>query len=347
MAKKETTTASAKAETKKLTVKKEAKRLTSKEPVKRVGTKKVEKIEAKPEPKKVAAKEVKKIAHKAAPKAVKSPAAVKKAYYDAMSLEDCIANMQRMNVQYHYEDYAQLLTDESDVKQLIKNIREGNHLDALELDYEKDGYDQDLVKVTLDKVKKSMDLTAADFRDLRKKIAAAAMFVMQEDAEKNAEEYLHEFHLCERISMLAKRRRIDALEDMDALLGTDIMAFTDHFMKLAYALLPTWKYEDVVFYEDFMYAYLSLFDVLYEEYEQRIQLDCADLYILHGDRGRGNAGYDYLLRENQIKDYIYYRFAHVYEHIDPDMAKAIAQAALGVVDDRYVYYKDIAEIQNR
>ena len=48
-----------------------------------------------------------------------------------------------------------------------------------------------------------------------------------------------------------------------------------------------------------------------------------------------NVDYGYVLRENQLKDQIYFRFASVYEPFDPQRAKNIAQDALRVIDDRY------------
>lgn len=338
-----------KEEIKKISLKKEPAKLTTKEPLKRVTTKTVEKIAVNPEPKKVTTKVLKKLTVTEEPKKVVKKNTTpkvdeKKAYYDAMSLEDCIMNMKKMNVQYHYEDYAQLLSDEDNITQLISNIKEGNRLYDLDLDYKVDGYDIDLVKVTLHKVKDTMDLTVNDFKKLKKEVEASVTFELSSKEELNAEEYLKEFHLCERIMLLGKRKHISQLEDMDKFLNINTSEFTKHFMDLAYTILPTWKYEDVIFYEDFMYAYVSSFSDLYVLYEQRVQLDCADLYIRHGDRNRGNAGYDYLLRDNQIKDYIYYRFAHVYEGIDDEMAKSIAQSALEWVDDRFVYYPNIMQI---
>lgn len=367
-------------ETKKLTTKEPLKKVTTKKvekiemkpAPKKVTTKELKKIAAKTEPKRVTTKKVEKIEMKkevdnkdtkkksvkksTVKKAITStekkevvkakPVSSKKTYYDAMSLEDCIMNMQKMNVHYHYEDYAQLLCDEADMNILIKNIHEGNHLQDLTLDYKVDGYDQDLVQVTLEKVKASIDVSESDFKDLKKAMDKSLKFIISNDPEKNAEAYLHEFHLCERIMMLAKRRHLQ-LQGINEVLNTDVAIFTKHFMDLAYDLLPTWKYEDIVFYEDFMYSYVSLFDELYLMYEQRVQLDCADLYILVNDYDRGNACYNYLLRENEWKDYIYYRFAHIYETIDMSIAKNIAQDALRFVDDRFVYYPNIIEILNK
>ena len=74
-------------------------------------------------------------------------------------------------------------------------------------------------------------------------------------------------------------------------------------------------------------------------------MDVADLYIEHGDYGLGDANYEYILRENQIKDYIYLRFAKIYyDSVDREKAKSIAYSALQYVDERYTYYPDIIAI---
>ena len=61
---------------------------------------------------------------------------------------------------------------------------------------------------------------------------------------------------------------------------------------------------------------LSHFTDLHDKYANRAMMDVADLYIEHGDYGLGDANYGYIIRENQIKDYIYYRYANVYVDID-------------------------------
>ena len=78
-----------------------------------------------------------------------------------------------------------------------------------------------------------------------------------------------------------------------------------------------------------------------------ILLDVADLYIKHDDFQHGDECYGYILRDNQIKDYIYYRFAAVYENIDLNKAKALANESLQFVDERYTYYSNIMEILNK
>ena len=72
----------------------------------------------------------------------------------------------------------------------------------------------------------------------------------------------------------------------------------------------------------------------------------AVLFIKHGDYGQGDADYNYVIRENDIKDYIFFRFANVYRPIDLQKAKSIAGSALRYVDGRYDFYPMIMEIIN-
>ena len=168
-----------------------------------------------------------------------------------------------------------------------------------------------------------------------------------EDAEANASEYLKEFKLCEKILMLGQRKNIISSEEVSKLLDVDVDAFIEHFFNFAYGILPGWQYDDVKFYEDFAYAVLSQYTDLYTKYQLRVLIDVADLYIKHGDFQHGDVCYGYILRDNQIKDYIYYRFAHVYEDIDFNKAKALAYESLQFVDGRYTYYQNIMDIINK
>ncbi len=304
----------------------------------------------KPAAKKATAKAVKKTEEKkpAAKKAsVKKTDKVKLDAYAALSLDEAIQKVQAMGVQHVYEDYTRFLLDEADLKQLAKNIIEGNALADKGFTYEKDGVDTDLISVVLEKVADTMDVKAMDYKDLKKDITACLKAEMGEDAEANAAEYLKEFKVCEKLLMIGQRKNITEASVISDLVGADVDAFVSHFFQFAYAILPGWQYDDVKFYEDFAFAVLSQYSDLYEKYQLNILLDVADLYIKHGDFGHGDACYGYILRDNQIKDYIYYRFASVYEGIDFNKAKALAYESLQYVDGRYTYYQNIMDIINK
>lgn len=267
--------------------------------------------------------------------------------YNDYSVERCISSMQAMGVGYEYKDYTCLLLDEKDINQIEKNIIDGNQLKAKAFTFEKDGYDSSLVKITLQKIADTMDIKASDFETIKKDIKVCLKTQFTDDVETNATEYLHEFRLCEKLLMIGQRKNITEANVLKQLYGIDADEFVNHFFKYAYGILPTWQYSDVKFYEDFAYALLSQFTDLYEKYELNLLIDCADLYIKHGDFQHGDENYGYILRDNQIKDYIYYRFASIYEDIDYNKAKALAYEALGFVDERFIYYKDIMNIINQ
>lgn len=267
--------------------------------------------------------------------------------YAVRSLTDCINDMKKMQVQYDYEDYYRLLLDEPDLKKLASNIIEGNHIKENHYDYKELGYDMDLVAVTLEKVAETMEVKAADFKEYKKAITKSLRFKMSGDAEANAAEYLDEFKLAEKLLMIGQRKNITDAEVLNDTIGADVNEYFKHFFELAYDLLPSWQYDDVKFYENFAYAILSQFNDLYQSEQQRIQIDVADLYIKHGDYQLGDEMYGYILRDNQIKDYIYYRYASVYKDIDFNKAKSIAYSSFQYVDDRYTYYPNILEIANQ
>lgn len=267
--------------------------------------------------------------------------------YAVRSLTDCINDMKKMQVQYDYEDYYRLLLDEPDLKKLASNIIEGNHIKENHYDYKELGYDMDLVAVTLEKVAETMDVKAADFKEYKKAITKSLRFKMSGDAEANAAEYLDEFKLAEKLLMIGQRKNITDADVLSDTIGADVNEYFKHFFELAYDLLPSWQYDDVKFYENFAYAILSQFNDLYQSEQQRIQIDVADLYIKHGDYQLGDEMYSYILRDNQIKDYIYYRYASVYKDIDFNKAKSIAYSSFQYVDDRYTYYPNILEIANQ
>ncbi|RGC46853.1 neurofilament protein [Absiella sp. AM29-15] len=337
----------AKKTTKKTTAKKEPAKKEAKTSAKKTTKKTVAAEEKTPtavkEEKKPAAK--KQTAKKTTKKASAKASHVKE--YEAYSLDDCIAKMQAMGVQYDYNDYTRILLDEADDKVTAKNIIEGNGIKEKGFTFEKDGYDEELVLVVLNKVKETMDIKAADFKEIKKDVKASMKAELGEDAEANASEYLKEFKLCEKILMLGQRKNIISSEEVSKLLDVDVDAFIEHFFNFAYGILPGWQYDDVKFYEDFAYAVLSQYTDLYTKYQLRVLIDVADLYIKHGDFQHGDVCYGYILRDNQIKDYIYYRFAHVYEDIDFNKAKALAYESLQFVDGRYTYYQNIMDIINK
>lgn len=350
----------AKAETKKKPAAKKtaAKKTTKKEESKEEAVKAEDKPVKKVAKKTAAAKKAEPTAKKAVKKTEEKKAAAKKAApkkvdkekleaYAALSLDEAIQKAQAMGVQHVYEDYTRFLLDEADSKQIAKNIIDGNALSEKGFTFDKDGFDTDLISVVLEKVADTMDVKAMDYKELKKDITACLKAEMTADAEANAAEYLKEFKVCEKLLMIGQRKNITDAAIVSDLIGADVDAFVAHFFQFAYAILPGWQYDDVKFYEDFAFAVLSQYSDLYEKYQLNILLDVADLYIKHGDFGHGDECYGYILRDNQIKDYIYYRFASVYEDIDFNKAKALAYESLQYVDGRYTYYQNIMNIINK
>ena len=327
----------AKAEEKKVEVKKE-------EPVKaeekKVEAKKEE--PAKAEEKKAEVKKEEPVVVEEQATETISPEEKAKVYAD-FSLDTLIDMARALGIDKGYDDYKNILLDESDLDKIIASLKEEAKLADTFL-YEDDGFDIDMIPVLLSKVGDTMELKASDFDDLSNRVNKAMQLELSDDALANTEVYNELFDTVRQVLILAQRRNIRSLEEIDRYLRADVKALVIKFMDVAYEVLKNWQYKDVKYYEGFIYSVLSQFDALHDELGNRAMMDVADLLIVHGDYGLGDANYRYIIRENALKDMIYFRFANIYRDIDRDKARAIANEALQWVDGRDDYYPAIIDI---
>lgn len=318
---------------------------------------KVKPAEEKKAPAKKVAAEKKALAKKAAAK----PATTKKAstkktttkktttkkmtkeeQYAKLSLDTCLDLAKAMSMDVTRESIIQQLILNPDVKSVSENLVNKYQLTG-KFNFEEDGYDEGLVEVLVSKVFETADIKPQKPEDLQADVAHALNYKFT-DVVADGEEYKDQFDTMRKVLMIAQNKDIHDSKKLEEEVGVDVEKFVEEFMDLAYSVLKTWKYEDVDYYEHFIFAVLSQLEDLHNKYSNRIMMDVADLYILHGDYGLGDADYAYILRENQIKDYIYYRYASIYEGVDKDKAKQIANQALQFVDDRFTYYPNIIAV---
>ena len=344
-----TTKAETKTTTAKVEAKPAAKTTAKKATTKKTVAKKATTAKKSPAKRATAAKAAnKKVAAKKATtkKTVKKPAinTEKIEQYKSFAMDTCFEMARAMGVNMDYDNYASLLLDNADIDALTKKVLDDFHVDTKAFTFEKDGYDADLIHVIFERVADTVDIKASDFEQIGKDVKAHAAYTIKDDATANNEEYQKEFDIVRKVLMIAQRKDIHQSADLVDLIKADVTDMIETFMDLAYHVLPLFEYDDVKYYENFIFAVLSQLDDLHQKWGTRALMDIADLYIKHGDYGQGDADYNYVLRENQIKDMIYYRFANVYVDIDLDKAKAIANSAFQYVDDRYDYYPKIIEI---
>ena len=322
------------AETKKATAKKAAKSAV-----------KAKKEEVKPaETKKATAKKTTKktTTKKTTTKKVTTKKMTKEEQYAKLSLDTCLDLAKAMSMNVTRDSIIQQLILNPDVKSVSKDLVNKYQLTG-KFNFEEDGYDEGLVEVLVSKVYETADIKPEKAEDLQADVDHALNYKFT-DVVADGEEYKAQFDTMRKVLMIAQHKDIHDSKKLDEEIGIDVEKFVEEFMDLAYSVLKTWKYEDVDYYEHFIYAVLSQLEDLHDTYRNRIMMDVADLYILHGDYGLGDADYGYILRENQIKDYIYYRYASIYEGVDKDKAKQIANQALQFVDDRFTYYPNIIAV---
>ena len=306
---------------------------------------KVKKEEVKPAEKKKAAtkKTTKKAtAKKTTTKKVTTKKMTKEEQYAKLSLDTCLDLAKAMSMNVTRDSIIQQLILNPDVKSVSKDLVNKYQLTG-KFNFEEDGYDEGLVEVLVSKVYETADIKPQKAEDLQADVDHALNYKFT-DVVADGEEYKAQFDTMRKVLMIAQHKDIHDSKKLEEEVGVDVEKFVEEFMDLAYSVLKTWKYEDVDYYEHFIFAVLSQLEDLHNKYSNRIMMDVADLYILHGDYGLGDADYAYILRENQIKDYIYYRYASIYEGVDKDKAKQIANQALQFVDDRYTYYPNIIAV---
>ena len=322
------------AETKKATAKKATKSAVKakKEEVKSAETKKAT---AKKTTKKTTTK-------KTTTKKVTTKKMTKEEQYAKLSLDTCLDLAKAMSMNVTRDSIIQQLILNPDVKSVSKDLVNKYQLTG-KFNFEEDGYDEGLVEVLVSKVYETADIKPQKAEDLQADVDHALNYKFT-DVVADGEEYKAQFDTMRKVLMIAQHKDIHDSKKLDEEIGIDVEKFVEEFMDLAYSVLKTWKYEDVDYYEHFIYAVLSQLEDLHDTYRNRIMMDVADLYILHEDYGLGDADYGYILRENQIKDYIYYRYASIYEGVDKDKAKQIANQALQFVDDRFTYYPNIIAV---
>ena len=325
---------------------------TKKAPAKKATTKKavkqaveVKKEEVKPaETKKAATKKTTKkaTAKKTTTKKVTTKKMTKEEQYAKLSLDTCLDLAKAMSMNVTRDSIIQQLILNPDVKSVSKDLVNKYQLTG-KFNFEEDGYDEGLVEVLVSKVYETADIKPQKAEDLQADVDHALNYKFT-DVVADGEEYKAQFDTMRKVLMIAQHKDIHDSKKLEEEVGVDVEKFVEEFMDLAYSVLKTWKYEDVDYYEHFIFAVLSQLEDLHNKYSNRIMMDVADLYILHGDYGLGDADYAYILRENQIKDYIYYRYASIYEGVDKDKAKQIANQALQFVDDRFTYYPNIIAV---
>ena len=266
----------------------------------------------------------------------------KEEQYAKLSLDTCLDLAKAMSMDVTRDSIIQQLILNPDVKSVSENLVNKYQLTG-KFNFEEDGYDEGLVEVLVSKVFETADIKPQKPEDLQADVTHALNYKFT-DVVADGEEYKDQFDTMRKVLMIAQHKDIHDSKKLDEEIGIDVEKFVEEFMDLAYSVLKTWKYEDVDYYEHFIYAVLSQLEDLHDTYRNRIMMDVADLYILHEDYGLGDADYGYILRENQIKDYIYYRYASIYEGVDKDKAKQIANQALQFVDDRFTYYPNIIAV---
>lgn len=301
---------------------------------------KTETTEEKAKPaRKAAKKAVEEVKEDKTKKAVKRPA--KKAEAETVVLpftvEEGIQKMNAMNIFYTFDEYHRLLIENETITKAIEAI-----IDECKLV----DFDRSVLEVLYGDLVRRVDVKTSDFKAMKKTLEEI-MNRKTTSFEEDSQLYHDAFYFAGKLLEYGERFKLSTTDKLKAWTGVDMVQYYNFYMDMALKVLPEWADKDIDIYEDFMSEVCTQFTDLCAELEFRFQIDLADIQIAHGFYSKGDSTFEYLLRENEIKDYIYYRYAHAYVDINLDKAKWIANRAFAVVDKRYVYYPLLVEIANR
>ncbi len=276
-------------------------------------------------------------------KAPETPVEEKYAFYDTLDDYTLLEMAKTLGVDIDMDTLKNELTSALDLDEQINTYMDKAIAANKNYTFEVDGFDTSVIPYLCRRIAATLPNKAADNVDLAKKINADVDRILINEGMNDSAVYKDLLDDVRKILVYAQHNNLHTLEEVAKVIPADLDKLIDRFMTVAYTILPGWQYNDVKYYEGFIYGVMAQFDDLVK-WQNRALMDIADLYIKHGDYQNGNSGYGYVLRENQLKDQIYYRFAHVYEPFDLQRAKNIAQDALRVIDGRYDYYPKILEI---
>ena len=201
----------------------------------------------------------------------------KEEQYAKLSLDTCLDLAKAMSMDVTRESIILQLILNPDVKSVSENLVNKYQLTG-KFNFEEDGYDEGLVEVLVSKVFETADIKPQKPEDLQADVAHALNYKFT-DVVADGEEYKDQFDTMRNVMMIAKHKDIHDSKKLEEEVGVDVEKFVEEFMDLAYSVLKTWKYEDVDYYEHFIFAVLSLLEDLHNKYSNRIMMDVADLYF--------------------------------------------------------------------
>ncbi len=253
------------------------------------------------------------------------------------TVEEGIAHMNAMNVYYKFDEYHRILLENETIDKAI---------DAIIAECQLVDFNRSELELLYADLIRRADMKRSDFAAM--KPALDEIMTRETHSFEEASQLYHDtFYYAGKLLEYGERFHYTTTEQLKAWTGVDLIQYYTFYLDMALQVLPGWEDKDVNMYEDFMSEVCTQFSDVRAALELRFQIDLADIQIAHGYYHRGDTTFEYLLRENEIKDYIYYRYAHAYVDIDIEKAKWIAQRAFAVVDKRYVYYPLLVEIANR
>lgn len=244
--------------------------------------------------------------------------------YQAYSLGKCMSHLFEQGICLRYQDYLDALLNVEDWDEIINNILKRFNISVCE-ENEEQIETITLLYALLEKLAAELPICAKDHAFIQQEIQC---FMQPCEAENQEEQYalfFRRYELLKRLIDYAQYKKITSIQAIDTYFGCEIETIFKYYQKEAYEILPKWQHHDIVHHQNFSFHFIAYFEELYVKYQESIQCDVADLYMLHGDESKAHRAYLQLLKQSKEYGKVAHRYAKIVKQCEEQKVKNLVE----------------------
>lgn len=265
-------------------------------------------------------------------------------HYRAFNQSTCLEMAWQMGFTLNEEDYQAMLLKYDTLQKAAQAIWRKFKVKAGDYDFDEDGYDRDVILAILENCQQKAPVIASEFSELADQADSLQESEVGQDATQDNQNLSAYENLFEKALFIAQARHFDEQALLNET-GLDVLSLVPAYLQLAEHLYPHHEMDQVIHFERLMSRLCSEFEQVHQKYGQNVMMSLADLYAHHSQLDKAHQLYRYLLRDNDLVDYIYLRYASLFASLsEKETAQALAQEGLRYVDERFLYYPELVKL---
>lgn len=222
--------------------------------------------------------------------------------YQKDSFGKMMSHLYHQGIRFTYQQYIDALMQMEQWEDIIQLVYKTSKIKGWKK------LDHSLLYALLEKLAQQLPLCARDEKNLKEDL-----HLLEESTQLDNEHFLRRYYVLQKILDYAKFMHINKIETINERFACDVELLFQAYQKEAYQILRKWQYHDVLFHEQFSYHFIAYFYELYPKYQEELQCDVYDLYMMHHDEEKAHRAYQQLLKNSDNKGKIAYRYASIYQ----------------------------------